>query len=146
MAIPGGASGFAIYGQREVARNVELFVGRKVEAGRVETRKQAELMARLADTFAPKDTGALAESIAVSEITEGPRGAGRDVGTGQFRHRPLGHRVSVGGSNTNPKTGQPTSSYAAAVHEVHPSKSKFLERAVAIVARHFARSIAGAMA
>ena len=141
----GGASGFAIYGHRKVARNVELFVGRKVEAGRVETGRQAELMGRLATTYVPKDTGALAESIEVSEITEGPRNAGRDVGTGRFRHRPLGHRVSVGGDNVNPKSGQPTSSYAAPVHETHPTKAKFLERAVATVSRQYSRSIASAM-
>ena len=138
-------TGFAIYGERRVAANVRTFVGRKVEAGVLATGLAAHKAAKLADLYAPRDTGALARSIEVVEIGEGESGAGRDIATGRFRQKPLGFRVTVGGDNVNPKSGQPTSSYAAAVHETHRRKSKFLERAVVNVARFFGRDIARAM-
>ena len=141
------AKEFYATGMDDVVKNVEVIIGEKVEAAGIELERQAKRTQTLAKRYVPVDTGALKESIRTDQVVpvKGRPRPGRDRATGRFRGGPLGFRVTAGGPNVNPKSGKPTTEYAAKVHETHRSKSKFLERAAQKVAANMTREIAAKM-
>lgn len=124
-------------GEVRIAAGVEYLVQAMVG----ESRKVAEDVYEEAISTVPYDTGALERSHKIVSVTVDASGRLRDS-KGRFAAKPTGYRVEAGGRS--PGAGPSVVYYASAVHELHPTRAKWLERALKKHAGKAAAQIAAA--